>query len=85
MRFHRMPFKLLIVTSGRTFVPRQPRRTFYLMMISETVIKNIIEVLTVKMLGGNCILRAVFSAEVHFSRCDQHATFCKSASETIFH
>lgn len=45
-----MPFKLLIVTSGRTFVPRQPRRTFYLMMISETVIKNIIEVLTVKML-----------------------------------
>lgn len=66
MRFHRMPFKLLIVTSGRTFVPRQPRRTFYLMMISETVIKNIIEVLTVKMLGGNCILRAVFSAEAHF-------------------
>lgn len=45
-----MPFKLLIVTSGRTFVLRQPRRTFYLMMISETVIKNIIEVLTVKML-----------------------------------
>ena len=61
-----MPFKLLIVTRGRTFVPRQSGRTFYLMMISKTVIKKIIEVLTMKMLRGNCILSAVFSSDAHF-------------------
>ena len=40
---------------------REKRRTFYLMMISENVIKNIIEVLTVKMLRRKYISAVVFN------------------------